>query len=124
MNTRLLKKADIITLSLIVLICIASILIMRCSGGNLNAEIIVDGKVLQTVDLNSIDAPFTVITATSPETEITVEKGAVYFSRSGCENQLCVKSGRLTQKGATAVCLPAKVVITVSADKSVDAVTY
>ena len=124
MKTRLLKKADILTVLIIVAVCISAILIMRHTGTGLKAQITVDGNLLETVNLNSVEKPYTIITKTTPETEITIENGAVYFSHSQCENQLCVKSGKLTSKGATAVCLPAKVVITVTADKSVDAVTY
>ena len=124
MKNRLIKKADIVAVSIIVILCAAAIMITRLSGDGLKAQITVDGAVLESVDLNNIAEPYTVITDTSPETEITVEKGAIYFSRSECENQYCVGSGRLSSKGATAVCLPAKVVISVTADKSVDAVTY
>ena len=124
MKTRLLKKADIVTASIIILVCIAAIAFARLSGGGLTAQVTVDGRLLESIDLNSVETAYTIVTGTSPETEITVEKGAIYFSRSECENQYCVGSGRLTSKGATAVCLPAKVVITVTADKSVDAVTY
>ena len=124
MKTGLLKKADIVTASIIILVCIAAIAFARLSGGGLTAQVTVDGRVLESIDLNSVETAYTIVTGTSPETEITVEKGAIYFSRSECENQYCVGSGRLTSKGATAVCLPAKVVITVTADKSVDAVTY
>ena len=124
MKTRLLKKADIITVLIIIIICVSAVLFMRSTGGGLNARITVDGNVIETVDLNTVEKPYTIITETVPETEITVENGAIYFSRSECENQFCVGSGKLTSKGATAVCLPARVVITVTADKSVDAVTY
>ena len=124
MKTRLLKKADIITVLIIIIICVSAVLFMRYTGGGLNARITVDGNVIETVDLNTVEKPYTIITETIPETEITVENGAIYFSRSECENQFCVGSGKLTSKGATAVCLPARVVITVTADKSVDAVTY
>ena len=124
MKTSLFKKADIVTASIIILACIAAIVFARFSGGGLTAQVTVDGRLLESIDLNSVETAYTIVTETSPETEITVEKGAIYFSRSECENQYCVGSGRLTSKGATAICLPAKVVITVTADKSVDAVTY
>ena len=124
MKNRLLKKTDIVTAAIIVIVCISSIAVTRLSRGALKAQIIVDGTVLESVDLNDVEESYKIVTKTNPETEITVEKGAIYFSRSDCENQHCVGSGRLTSKGVTAVCLPAKVVISVTADKSVDAVTY
>ncbi|MBR4767236.1 MAG: NusG domain II-containing protein [Clostridia bacterium] len=124
MKNRLIKKADIVTAAIIIVLCSAAIMITRFSGDGLKAQITVDGVVIESVDLNDVENTYTIVTDTSPETEITVEKGAIYFSRSECENQYCVGSGRLSSKGATAVCLPAKVVISVTADKSVDAVTY
>ena len=44
---------------------------------------------------------------------IRVEDGAVWFERSGCPDQICVHSGRLTRTGETAACLPAGVLLRV-----------
>ncbi|MBR0121016.1 MAG: NusG domain II-containing protein [Clostridia bacterium] len=124
MKTRLLRKTDLIMIFVIIFAGVAAILVNRYSGDSLIAQITVDGNVIETIDLNSVENTRTVITKTSPKTEITVEKGAIYFCKADCDNQLCVKSGKLTSGGATAVCLPAKVVITVTEAQSVDAVTY
>ena len=45
---------------------------------------------------------------------IRVENGAVWFESSGCPDQICVHSGRLTRTGDTAACLPAGVLLRVT----------
>ena len=45
---------------------------------------------------------------------IRVEDGAVWFESSGCPDQICVHSGRLTRTGDAAACLPAGVLLRVT----------
>ncbi|HIZ20827.1 MAG TPA: NusG domain II-containing protein [Firmicutes bacterium] len=45
---------------------------------------------------------------------IRVQDGAVWFESSGCPDQICVHSGRLSRTGDTAACLPAGVVVLVT----------
>ncbi|MBQ4245486.1 MAG: NusG domain II-containing protein [Clostridia bacterium] len=125
MKIGLIKKADIFIIAGVVLICVLGIILLRSGdSGKLTAVITVDGEVYESVDLSKVDSPYEITTPTVPRTVIAVEKNAVYFRSSECENQLCVKSGILDRGGETAVCLPAKVVVTVRAQRNVDAVTY
>ena len=49
---------------------VAAILVNRYSGDSLIAQITVDGNVIETIDLNSVENTRTVITKTSPKTAI------------------------------------------------------
>lgn len=125
MKRKLLAKADMWVLAAVVLLCGGAWLWQqRPSSEALTAVITVNGEVLQTVNLDGVGAPYEIVTPTVPETVIGVEKGAVCFKSSQCENQLCVHSGRLSKKGTAAACLPAGVVITVTGGSGLDAITY
>ena len=56
-------------------------------------------------------------------------EGGVRVLRAPCPNQLCVKAGRVSRQGASIVCLPSRIRITVEGETdgeagSLDAITY
>lgn len=55
-----------------------------------------------------------------------VENGAVSYKEADCPDKTCVKSGRLSEIGDTAACVPNKTVVTVIGEKnnSPDVITY
>ncbi len=56
--------------------------------------------------------------------KLLVEPGAVSFLRSDCRDQICVRTGKLTKAGQTAVCLPAKISVRIiGRDRTVDGYT-
>lgn len=125
MQKLLIKKNDIIVIAVIAAVCIAALCLMSFTDNPLTAVVTVDGNVIETVELDKVEDSYTITTDTIPSTVIRVENSAIYFESSECENQLCVHSGKLTRRGATAACLPAKTVITIiDGKKTVDAVTY
>lgn len=122
---KLFKRTDIIII-LIVLLAAAAISVPRFLGSDKpTAEIYVDGKLEETIDLSAVDKEYKITPSTEPRVEITVGKGEIYFSHAECKDKLCVKSGKLTSGGETAACLPARVVISVKSNKSkTDIMTY
>lgn len=122
---KLFKRTDLIII-LAVLLLAAMISIPKFLGSDrLTAEIYVDGKLEETLDLSEVESEYTVTPDTEPRVEITVNKGEIYFSHAECKDKLCVKSGRLTSGGETAACLPARVVISVKSNKNkTDIMTY
>ncbi len=122
---KLFKRTDLIII-LAVLLAAAMISIPRLFGSDkLTAEIYVDGRLEETIELSEVEREYTVTPDTEPRVEITVNKGEIYFSHAECKDKLCVKSGRLTSGGETAACLPARVVISVKSNKNkTDIMTY
>ena len=57
---------------------------------------------------------------------VRIEDGAVWVERSDCPDQVCVRTGRITQAGETIVCLPAEMALEIlpgeESDGQVDAV--
>lgn len=93
----------------------------------LTAEISVDGKIIETIDLDSIEGIREFSLDVSPAVTVTAEKGRIRVSDAECPDRLCVGCGWLDSDGDMAVCLPAKTVISIKGAKSKnvpDAITY
>lgn len=124
MDKRLFRKGDIAVIGVALLL--AAIFFIFSSFGDekkLVAEIRVDGEVVEVLELSSLRQAVTITLDTEPRVTVKAENGAIFFEHADCPDKLCIASGKLSRKGETAVCLPAKTVITVlGAD--VDAVTY
>lgn len=123
MKTKLLKKGDIAVILVILVVAAAFWLWQSRQTDKLEAVITVNGEIVETIDLSSVEEKITIVPDTSPKVVISAENGAIYFEESGCSDKLCVNCGRLSKKGDTAVCLPAKTVVTVSGS-DVDVMTY
>ena len=123
MEIKLFRKGDIIVIVLIA----AAALIFAFSGfsksENPQAVITVDGEIIETIDLSSVREKIVITPETDPKVVIVAENGKIFFESAECEDKLCVNSGSLEKGGDTAVCLPAKTVITVTGS-DVDAVVY
>lgn len=122
MNRKLINKKDFIIIILILLLAftvyfIANKFIYKTSA---TAEIIYDGKVIQTVDLNK-DCVF------SPQgfqnIKFQIKNGSIAFIESDCPDKICVNTGFINSTGQNAVCLPNKMVLRLISDEdSPDAV--
>ncbi len=58
--------------------------------------------------------------------KLKVEPGAISFYHSDCPDQICVRTGKLTKPGQTAVCVPGKVSVRIiqrSGEKKYDGYT-
>lgn len=123
MNIKLFKKADLIVIALILA---AAGLFIYLAGRDTSepvAEISVDGEIIQTVDLFSVNERTEIRPDGDYNIIIVAENGKIRFEHSDCEDKLCVASGNLEKSGDIAVCLPAKTVITVTGTE-LDAVVY
>ena len=109
-------------------IAILGILLIICmvSGhfllsGNQDAEaaqIISDGKILRTVNLN-VDQEFTVPGAKGGYNIVTVRNGQIAVTEASCPDHYCMHRGFLSG-GTDIVCLPNKLVIRFLGQQEVD----
>ena len=123
MEIKLFRKGDIAVIAAIIVAALIFAYMSISGGENLQAVITVDGEVVETIDLSSVKEKITIIPDTQPEIVIAAENGEIRFESAECEDKLCVNTGSLKKGGDTAVCLPAKTVITVEGS-DVDAVVY
>lgn len=123
MEIKLFRKWDIAVIALIAAAAVIFAYMSFSKSENPQAVITVDGKVTETIDLSSVKEKIVITPETDPEVVIVAENGKIRFESAECEDRLCVNSGSLEKGGDTAVCLPAKTVITVTGS-DVDAVVY
>jgi|LSQX01.1.fsa_nt_gb hypothetical protein len=117
---KLIKKADIILIVLIVIAVLSFVLFNYFSGENLTAVVRVKGEIIEKVNLEKQKEPLKIVTE---NVTILCENGEIWFQESDCKDKLCVNCGKLSKRGSTAICLPNKTVIIVE-DSSIDALTY
>ena len=73
----------------------------------------VDGKLVETLDL-SVDATVTITGAGGGTNVLVVQDGEIWCSEASCPDKLCVKQGKKHLSTDTIVCLPNKMVVTVT----------
>ncbi|MBO5858962.1 MAG: NusG domain II-containing protein [Clostridia bacterium] len=114
MKIKLFKKGDIAVI-LVILVIAATFWIYKSQNTDrLEAVITVDGKTVETIDLSAVNEKIIFEPDTNPKVVIVAENGEIYFESADCEDKLCINCGKLSRKGDTAVCLPARTVVTVS----------
>lgn len=123
MKAKLFRKGDIAVILVIIVVAAVFWFIQSRQTDKLEAVISVDGKTVEVVDLSSVNGKRLIELDTEPKVVIAVENGAVYFEKADCDDKLCINCGKLCEKGDTAVCLPARTVVTVSG-ADVDVITY
>ncbi len=123
MKTKLFKKGDIAVI-LVILVAAALFWFFRAQQTDrLEAVITVNGETVETIDLSAVKEKRIIELDTDPKVVIAAENGAIYFESAECDDKLCINCGKLSRKGDTAVCLPAKTVVTVSGS-DVGVMTY
>ena len=81
------------------------------------AEIVQNGKVIETIDLNDVNGGFNTV---------HIEKDEISISDANCPDRLCVKQGKIKNSVYPIVCLPHKLVVKIKTendDSVIDAVT-
>ena len=115
-NIKMIKKADIVMLILLVAAGILGYVALKASmkkGGSVKVSI--DGKVIETISLDD-DGEYR-IEAEGGYNLLIIKDGEAYLKEADCPDKLCVKQGHITKEGETIVCLPHKVIIEVIKDK-------
>lgn len=118
-----LKKADLIILSVIILIAVI-LFFVRSDSAALTAQITVEGETVYDIVLSSVKETYTL--SLDNGTEIEISQEYIRFISSDCGGKDCVNCGKLTSAGEAAVCIPNKTVIKLSgkSNSSPDAITY
>ena len=76
------------------------------------ARITRDGVLLEEIDLNRVDAPYTLTFQDgSGSNTVLVEKGRVRVSAADCPDQICVHQGYISDDLIPSICLPHRLMI-------------
>lgn len=107
--------AAVASLALLIAVAIFAAGAMQAREKGRVAEIIVDGEILRTYDLDAVSEPFEV-TLENGGFHMTalIEPGRIRMVRSDCPDQVCVRTGWLSTPGQASACVPARIMLCVT----------
>jgi len=109
-------KKDLIAIAVIIAAGILIwILIWLNSGGGKTAEIRIDGVVTARYSLD-INRKTELHGADGGINLLVIKDGEVWVEEADCPDGLCMRTGKISKKGQSIVCLPHKVVIEITGD--------
>lgn len=111
-----MRKKDQILILALLLIALAGYGYNRWRSARippLTAQVTVDGKLVKTLDL-SVDTTVTITGASGGTNVLVVKDGQIWCSEASCPDKLCVKQGKKHLVTDTIVCLPNKMVVTIT----------
>lgn len=123
---KLLKPIDLILIAVLLLGGIGFSFYTRHSTKSATAVIYIDGENYKKIELENVSEPYEIVLPCSPKATLLIENGAVSFCEADCADKVCVNTGKLTKRGDTAACLPAKVVVVIEngEENKIDALVY
>ncbi|MBU3182876.1 NusG domain II-containing protein [Clostridium psychrophilum] len=125
-----MKKGDkVVAILIIFLVLISGIgtfIYKQHIKSNHNFAVIkMDGKIIQTIDLNAVKSQkeWNIYTKTGDYNLIEILPGKIRIKDSDCPDKICVKEGWISQAGQILVCLPHKLIIKINGkNNTVDSV--
>lgn len=114
------KRDAIIILCLLAVsvVLLIGMMIFRTKGGTV--EITVAGREYGTFSLQENRTVAIQNAAGQVTNKLTIRNGEAYMSYADCPDHLCMHQGKIHTDGASIVCLPNKVVVTVRSQKDSD----
>ncbi|CAB1262831.1 NusG domain II-containing protein [Clostridium sp. MT-14] len=113
-----MKKGDkivIVFISILIIISLIGVYVYksRLDGLNKIAVIKENGKIVRTIDLNSVQNAyeFTIKYGKSGFNKIRVEKGKIRISDSNSPRKIGMKMGWISQPGENVICIPYKLIV-------------
>ena len=111
----------------VIVICALVILLHNNSSKTATtAQIIQNGEVIRTVDLQNVPKPyeFEVISPDGGYNTVRVEYGKIGIIHASCPDQICVKQGFIADGVLPVVCLPNRLSVVITDESNeLDAVT-
>lgn len=107
------KKADLIMLAVLVIIGLSAsfaLTFVRVGGEEVNIK--VAGKLYGTYSLKK-DRNVT-IDMKGKTNIVSIKNGKVKMISASCANQVCVKHSAISKSGETIICLPNKVIVSIT----------
>lgn len=112
-----LRTGDFITAALVIALGVAIWLFPFFSSPGDIAVISVDGK--KTAELSLSEE----YSAEFSGCKVNVSEGAICVESSDCPDGVCVKTGKISRRGESIICVPNRVDIKISGEAEYDAIT-
>jgi hypothetical protein len=116
MQFKLISKKDIAFIFLV-------FIYVNQKSSNVIATITKDREVIYQINLSKVEEPYEIEIPGECPAVILVENNAISFEKASCKDQICVHTGKISAPLQSAICLPAKISISISGKTSLDAVT-
>jgi len=126
----MLKKGDIYLIAVLLLAIVTGFAFVHLygsmSGNTHRISVIRQGdRLIKRIDLDAQQGPVKVEIDGEYRETVLVENGRIRFESADCPDKICVRTGWISKKGDTAVCLPNRTIIKIEGDNpEVDGVTY
>lgn len=114
MKKGLIKKGDIITAAVILVVCLALFLglyVFNPNSGNY-VQITQSGTVIATLPLDR-DSEYDVENGGEITNTVEIKGGEVRVTYADCPDQICVNHSSINKTGESIICLPNEVVVSV-----------
>ena len=116
----------VVALAVVALAVLLVFLLRPAEGGSLTAVVTLDGVQVVQYQLDQLSQPVT-LTVDEGAYPLTIraEEGRICIEHSDCPSQDCVRTGWISRPGQQIICLPNRLVISLSGTEpeSFDAVT-
>lgn len=101
---------------LVILAAIALLFSFRSAGGNiLTARIVLDGEEIAVYDLSALKEPVSLPLENCPyPLVIQIEPGRIRVAETTCGSRDCVRTGWVDRAGGRIICLPNRLIITLT----------
>lgn len=114
------RRRDIIIILLLLAGCVAAMVLLQQGKGKSTAEISVNGELVASYVLaDTPDGSFTLPEA--PGMVFSIKDGAISVTETDCPDKRCMHMGAIRKPRETILCMPHRLVITISATESSDA---
>lgn len=114
-----MKKADFIVIAVVAVV--AGVLLFFLYGVNSNSgsyvRVEVDGKVIDTLDLNE-DTTLEIESENGGTNTLVIKDGKAKVTDANCPDGICTNHKEINKNGESIICLPHKLVVTVVNEKS------
>lgn len=109
-NPAVLNKRDFLLAGAVLAAAVLCFLLLP-RGAAATAVVERGGEELYRIPLFGVTSPYELTIDGEYPAVLLIEKDGVSFLSAACPDKLCVRTGKLTQAGQTAVCLPARLTL-------------
>ncbi len=117
-----MKKADFFLIIILLLTSIFVLLIFNDKSKPESVVISSGGNIIGTYSIH--EDKVLNVSGLLGDVVVNIRDGKVWVSKSNCEDLLEVKQGEINKCGQSLVCVPNKVVISITGREAVESVTY
>lgn len=113
------SKAELLFAAVVMTVAVGGFALLQTftsanAGGHAIASIVRDGSVVETIDLDAVDEPYTLhLEDERGSNTVAVEPGRIRASEADCPDEVCVHTGWIDGPATPIACVPHGLTITI-----------